>query len=224
VSIISVIASCSAGQSEQQQSSVGGDSSPANLKTRTSQTPVEISEVKSSTSDHSIRSIDFANFTYPHDCVGIHKKEFTLRNGEEQKSMDKVPMRLSYLSYGDVTSDGKEEAMVVLSVSFTGGTMRLHCVYVYTLEGERPKLLWTFDTGDRANGGLRQVYAESGQLIVERYKKTDNDGDCCAALITRTRYQWQNGRFRRTVKEEQLTNPNAGSPSAPIMRPVNAQR
>src|SRR6267378_4236478 len=79
VSMTAVIESCSAGQSEQQQSSVGGDSSPANLKTRTSQTPVEISEVKSSTSDHSIRSIDFANFTYPHDCVGIHKKEFTLR-------------------------------------------------------------------------------------------------------------------------------------------------
>lgn len=222
--ITSVIASCSAAQIEQQEPSVAGNSSPTNLKTQTAQVPGDIGEVKSSTTDRSIRSIDFANFTYPYDCVGIYKKGFALRNGEEQKSIDKVPMRLSYVLYGDVTSDGKEEAMVVLSVPFTGGTMRLHCVYIFGLQNGSPKLLRTFETGDRADRGLRQVYAESGQLIVEQYKKTVNDGDCCAAFFTRNHYQWQNGRFRRAGKEEQLTNPNSGSPSAPIMQPIKAQK
>jgi len=222
--IISVTAGCSPAQTDQQESSVARNSSPTNLRTERAQASVEIGEFKSSTQDRSIRSIDFANFNYPYDCIGISKKGFTLRNGEEQKSIDKVPMRLSYVSYGDVTSDGKEEAMVVLSVPFTGGTMRLHCVYIYSLQNGGPKLLRTFETGDRADRGLRQVFAESGRLIVEQYKKAVNDGDCCAAFFTRTHYQWQNGRFRRAGKEEQLPNPNSGSPSAPIMQPIDAKK
>lgn len=32
-------------------------------------------------------------------------------------------------------------------------------------------MIWDFDTGGRADGGLRQVYAEDGQLVIELYGK-----------------------------------------------------
>jgi len=136
--------------------------------------------------------------------------------------VDVVPTRLSYLTYGDVTGDGVEEAIVVLSAPFTGGTMRLNCVYVFTQQGERPKLLWAFGTGDRADGGLRQVFVQDGALVVERYKKTANSGDCCAPLFTRVRYRWEGNRFQQIGKEESVPNPDSNSPSAPIMSPYRS--
>jgi hypothetical protein len=56
----------------------------------------------------------------------------------------------------------------------TGDSAFPDLVYIYGLSRGKPKLLWTFETGDRAAGGYRNVCAENGQLVVE--------------LNTRTRY------------------------------------
>ena len=78
-------------------------------------------------------------------------------------------MGLFHVSYGDLTRDGIEEAIVSLVVIVQGGTARPHIHYIYTIDKTKPKLLRMFDTGDRADGGLRQIYAEKGGLVVERY-------------------------------------------------------
>lgn len=79
-------------------------------------------------------------------------------------------------------------------------------VYVYGIHRDKPKLLWSFETGDRAQGGLRRVFAENGQLVLELYgKDTHLEGDlyagsqaaCCATYYTRSRYEWKGNRFRR---------------------------
>jgi hypothetical protein len=224
VSIIFVATlACSAGETQHQSPSLEAKASPASSGIQASPSPPELPVKQGSEGKPSIRSIDFANFTYPYDCLGGKRKSFSLLNGKDPKSVDVVPMRLSFISYGDITGDSVDEAMVVLSAPFTGGTMRLNCVYVYTLQNEHPKLLWSFSTGDRADGGLRQVYGENGKLVVERYKSTANSGDCCAPLFTRARYEWQGNRFRQTGKEETLPNPDSESPSAPIMPPYRSR-
>jgi hypothetical protein len=35
-------------------------------------------------------------------------------------------------------------------------------VYIFIVENGKPELIWHFETGDRADGGLRQVFAEKG--------------------------------------------------------------
>lgn len=168
-----------------------------------------------------IHSIDFANFTFPWPRdLGDSRKTFSLSSGELKPTRDDAGMveemgvKLRSVVYGDVTSDGAEDAIVVLGV-LTGGSAIPHATYIYALEEEKPKLLWAISTGDRADGGLRRVYAEKGELVVERYSPVNSNGDCCPTLFTRIRYKWQDKEFQQTGKEETL--PNSEGHSSPIM-------
>jgi hypothetical protein len=153
------------------------------------------------TSNSPIRSIDFKNFTYPNiDAEG----SFTLKDGKEPNVEE--PCSVIDVIYGDVTGDGNQEALVVQTQSIRGSASP-YFVYVYGVEGKTPKLLWSFYTGDRAQGGLRRVLAENGNLVIELYGKDAYVGmtnyeaaaDCaaCDAYYTRSCYAWQNNHFRR---------------------------
>jgi len=176
----------------------------------------------------SIRSVDFRNFSYPKtkELYSPHsrKRSFRLKGGLLPETRDKrglvvgMGVGLSKVSYGDVTGDGQEEAIVVLSL-LTGGSGMPGCVYVYSWDQRRPKLLWAFDTGDRAYGGLRRVKAENGRLLVELYgagkilgKDLDaedktNRGACCPTFFTRAHYKWIGNGFRLASKPKILPNP-----------------
>jgi hypothetical protein len=172
-------------------------------------------------SNSSIRLIDFTNFTYPSGVVGKNGG-FKLSQGELlPKQRDKVGrpldmwLVLDTIVYGDVTGDGNEEAIINLGW-VTGGTATPNLIYIYTLRNKRLKLLWRFETGDRADGGYKNVYAENGNLVIELLGKdkiigkdlyADDGvhlGDCCATLFTRTRYKWNGRRFRRIGAAEIL--------------------
>jgi hypothetical protein len=155
----------------------------------------------------SIRSVDFDNVSYHNlpDFGGVNEKRITLKPGEG---------RPSHINYGDATGDGQEEAFVVLPIDTRGSAIQYH-VYVFTIEKQRPKLLWDFDTGDRADGGLRQIYADNGHLVVELYGKdrvVNGDlykGDeslCCPDSFTRTLYKWDIKEFKQ-IDRQVLINP-----------------
>jgi hypothetical protein len=176
----------------------------------------------------SIRSVDFGNFSYPR-TKGLYEphsrnRPFRLKDGSLQETRDKkglvdeMGVSLSNVSYGDATGDNQEEAIVVLRF-LTGGSAMLDCVYVYTWDRSRPKLLWAFETGDRADGGLRRVKAEDGYLMVELNgdgkhigKNLDADdktnrGACCPTRFTRARYRWKGNGFRLASEPKVLPNP-----------------
>jgi hypothetical protein len=160
-------------------------------------------------SDSSIRGIDFENFTYPE--IGSRGR-FTLKGGEEPAAGE--PRSLVNVVYGDVTRDGKEDAMVVHSQSIRGSAIPYY-VYIYSLERNRPKLLWSFYAGERGDGGLRQISAVSGELVIELYGRDriinggtsefeDSNGVCCPRFYTRSSYEWHGGRFRLKGKETEI--------------------
>jgi hypothetical protein len=181
-----------------------------------------------STPARSIRDIDFKNFTYPTLPTGKCAKlsGVRVRNGKygsiENFSPRVAPragcwqVTVAPIIYGDVTGDGREEAIVVLYAEM-GGTESSNDVFIYTLKHNKPALLWKFWTGDRAEGGLVKLYAEDGKLVVELAGKNKfigthyfaNDGSavnglCCPTVITRSKYQWVRGAFRRRGKLETL--------------------
>jgi hypothetical protein len=150
----------------------------------------------------SIRETDFRNFRY-----AFGETSWTLVNGTEgDAGEEELRYELDQISYGDVTGDGRDEALVTITAE-TGGTMRPHWVFVYGAGARSPELLWAFASGDRAAGGLKRVYAESGTLMVELLGKNmipsdpetfgahddTAQGACCPGTFTRTRYAW-NGR------------------------------
>ncbi len=134
---------------------------------------------------------------------------------------------LGPITYGDVTGDGEEEALVELYAE-AGGTEASEDVYIYTQQGGNPVLLWKFATGDRADGGLRRIAAENGELVVELFgvgtaiqKKlygTEDVGACCPKHFTRTKYKWVAPQFQQDGPEEVFPNPSGDS--NPVMSPT----
>ena len=165
----------------------------------------------------SIHSIDFANRTYPWTADLIDptnpQKTFTIRNGERPATpdnrgfIDQEGIFLEHVIYGDVTGDGVDDALVTMSIQ-TGGSAIPGLVYIYAVHANRPKLLWYFSTGDRADGGLHKVYAENGELVVElNGPKRRIEGDCCPMRFTRRRYVWRGNRFRQKGRKEIIPIP-----------------
>ena len=89
-----------------------------------------------------------------------------------------------------------------------------HVVFMYTLTNNKAKMLWMHETGDRADGGLRNIYIENGNLAIEQYnlEKTVINGEeisttgyCCPKTFTRSYYKWD-GESLQKVRSEIIQN------------------
>lgn len=196
VLIISIAAACSRISPQSPSTSTGRH--PAN----TSQSPVMIKATPASTASDDIRSKDFNNIAYPNlpdysdDRV---KRRKNLKPGEGKPNV----------IFGDVTGDGKEDAIAVFGISNKGSAVP-HYIYVFTLEKGILKLIWDFETGDRADGGLKKIYPQDGNLTIELYGKDRYIGGklyrgdealCCPEWFTRSAYRWTGRQFEIIGKE-----------------------
>jgi len=78
------------------------------------------------------------------------------------------------------------------------------CIFIYSMRGNVPRLLWKHETGDRAYGGLRGIRVADGNLSIEEYD-VGNEEPCmtCPKRFIRSYYRWNGNRFRR-IKAETL--------------------
>ena len=172
----------------------------------------------------SVRQIDFENFTYFWTKEQGEGENFTLKSGKLEMVGDESGANLGKIEYGDVTNDKKDEAFIRISPE-TGGNCQCEMVFVYTVENKRPKLLWSFDTGDRAEGGLKKVYAHKSELVVETFgdNKFENDkwefgfakkvvGYCCPTAFTKMHFIWSGEKFvekgNREILDYDWKNPS----------------
>ena len=189
----------------------------------------ELLDDRNKTTASPIGKFDFKNYTYdlPHGWQNPDgSTDITLTNGkiapvegtvkddmsEDSRAVAKSERRigLSYVTtkYFDVTGDGEDEAIVVLKIE-TAGSAIPQLVYVFTWKDGKPELIWPFRTGDRADGGLKDIRAENGMLVVELYgqdrfllgqMETGKIGDdreqlCCPTHFTRSFYKWNGKNF-----------------------------
>ncbi|HUR97866.1 MAG TPA: hypothetical protein VMZ26_07305 [Pyrinomonadaceae bacterium] len=190
-------------------------------------------------------TFDFKNFTYPlpHGWQNPDGTDLTLTDGrrvpvskfisEDMEDDEKAEARatrrigMSYVTtkYFDVTGDGQDEAFVILKVETTGNAIP-QLVYIYEWKSDRPELIWNFRTGDRADGGLKDMRLENGELVIELYGQDrfllganetskitgDEEQLCCPAFFTRTFYKWNGRSF--LMQGKRLTF-SVADPSAP---------
>lgn len=188
----------------------------------------EILDARGKTTTSPLGQFNFKNFTYPLPRGWHHQDgdEITLAEGklqpklrdigEEMSPEEKAAARaerrigMSYVTtkYLDANNDGQDDAVVVLKVE-TGGAAIPQLVYVYGWKDGQPELLWNFRTGDRADGGLKDVRAEHGELVIELYGQDrfllgqtetgkitgDEEQLCCPTHFTRTFYKWNGKAF-----------------------------
>ena len=140
-----------------------------------------------------------------------------MRDGEMKvdaaSNIDRLRAGLPNVSYADLTGDGKEEAIITVVTNFDpNGSVA--CIFVYTLRGGEPKLLWSHETGDRADGGLRSIKVEGFDLVVEQYdikfdsakgRYEEGTALCCPKRFIRSHYRWDGEHFEKS-KSETLPN------------------
>lgn len=186
----------------------------------------EILDTRNKTTASPLGNFDFKNYTYPlprgwQDPDG---KNAILENGMRRGGEKTIGLSYVTTKYLDVTGDGQDEAFVILKI-LTAGSANPQSVYVFTWKDEKPELIWNFRTGDRTDGGLKDLRAENDELIVElygqdRYLLGDAEtlkitGDverlCCPGFYTRTHYKWNGSAFKMQGKREtySLTDENA---------------
>ncbi len=188
----------------------------------------ELLDDRHKTTASPLASFDFKNFTYPlpRGWQNPDGSDLTLTDGRrvpvskfvdedmadeekvEAKSTRRIGMSYVTTKYMDITGDGQDEAIVILKVETTGNAIP-QLVYVYEWKDEAPMLLWNFRTGDRADGGLKDMRAENGELVVELYGQDrfllgqtetgkitgDEEQLCCPTFFTRTFYKWNGKNF-----------------------------
>lgn len=191
---------------------------PEPAQPRTPNLQAELLDEKDKTTAAPIGKFDFKNFTYPLPRGWQDQdREIRLENGKAPLSLSEEEKKIGAsfvgVKYFDATGDGADEAVVIIKLE-TGGAAIPQVVYVFDWKGEQPELIWYFRTGDRADGGLKNVRAENGEIIVELFGQDryivgeldtmkitgDEEQICCPTHFTRSRYKWNGNVFRMQGK------------------------
>lgn len=193
----------------------------------------ELTDERNKTTASPIGTFDFKNFKYPlprgwQDSDG---KEVELVDGKRPMEMTEEVERigLSYVTtkFLDVNADGQDEAVVILKIE-TGGAAIPQIVYVYEWKDNAAELVWFFRTGDRADGGLKDIRTENNLVVVELFGQDryilgeldtakitgDEEQLCCPTHFTKSRYKWNGNAFR--LEGKRLTYRTADPNAAPI--------
>ncbi len=204
----------------------------------------ELTDERNKTTTAPIGNFDFKNYSYalPRGWENRDGSEIALVNGrvapisadisekmsDEEKAGARAIRRigLSYVTtkYLDATGDGQDEAIVILKIETSGAAIP-QVVYVFTWKDGKPELIWPFRTGDRADGGLKDIRMEDRLLTVEIYGQDrfllgqtetgkitgDEEQLCCPTYFTRTAYKWNGNVFQMQGKRltYSVANPNA---------------
>jgi len=125
---------------------------------------------------HSIREVDFRNFTY-RLWSGSHEVRAVNGQSHLQTDADPADPTIEHIdvAYGDLTGDGREEAVVIVGTR-GGGTGYFTEGFIYTLSG------------------IRSAWIEHGTLVVKR-NHSSSCQVCTDAVIT-TRYRLAGRRLR----------------------------
>lgn len=207
----------------------------------------EILDGRNKTTDSPLGQFDFKNHTFPlpRGWQNPDGSDLTLTNGHvvpvskdihedmsddekiENRAARRIGMSHVTTNYLDLTSDGQDEAVVILKIETTGAAIP-QLVYVYEWKADQPELIWNFRTGDRADGGLKDIRFENGEAVVELYGQDrfllgevetgkitgDEEQLCCPIFFTRTRYKWNGSNFQ--LQKRRLTYSITDPSAAPL--------
>ena len=169
------------------------------------------SSVGQSRSGH---GIDFRNFMYP----GIwYKEPFRLTNGTVEVQHEQCVSLYTFddVRYVNLTGGARKEALVTInSLTACGSSGMSLYFYIYSFEGNRPRLLWKFGSGADSEAGLKDFHLVGRTLVFELYGNYRLNGsktkvvawphfccpDCCPEKYTRLWVSWNGQRFVQTKR------------------------
>jgi hypothetical protein len=126
-------------------------------------------ETPVTTSISDIRQVDFKNFTYRLEWEK-EKEDIRLRDRGRIRA-DGAESGLQRITYGDLTGDGAEEAIVLLRGTNTRISRTLDEVFIYTLRSGKAVALAHFEGGRRGDyilsvGSLGSNFKVEDRLLI----------------------------------------------------------
>jgi hypothetical protein len=161
-----------------------------------------------------IREVDFKNLTFPFtaDTFADLPRRIRVRNGlyhspHQEPGLTYTYFKVAEVVFGDLTGDGRDEAAVV--AIYGGATSDTYeaSVYLYVMEGRRPKLLAVLnqkDIGDvyeRLSQGEKSSLFEAvaGGTTIEQRRLTVNHfaggAHCCPPNVFTLRFKLRGGKL-----------------------------
>ena len=153
-----------------------------------------------------IRQVDFKNFTYKRpECEG-ESAALQLREGRH-KSDNGAESFLMRVTYGDLTGDGSEEAIILLRGQNTRISRTLDEIFIYTLKDGKPIALAHFEGGRRGDYILSVGSPESNFKVENRFLILDQAvlrvGESVPTQYYTIKYRWD-GRQMVEVERSNL--------------------
>jgi len=146
-----------------------------------------------------IRKFNFLNRTYFAECAGLKVR---VRNGSyppdvPSKNIDSTFGFKVSVSFGDITMDGEEEALVITQCA--GAVQNFSAAKIYAVQNHRLVKLAQLRHGSKNDGDILNGKISEGRVIIKRMVE-QIPSERCAETKTIT-YRMQENRLRqvRTV-------------------------
>jgi hypothetical protein len=107
---------------------------------------------------------------------------------------DKVFFEVRKVVYGDLTADGKDEAIVETLLN-TGGTGQFSEALLFEYRGGKAELISSLGIGDRADGGIFEIFIRDGKIFEERFGQ-EHSGACCPEYVETYVYGLRDGKLK----------------------------
>jgi hypothetical protein len=141
-------------------------------------------------------TLDFAES----EGAGFSGGPITFANGYyaqlDESGICSVCVGILQVSFGDLTGDAQDEAVLLVSTNM-GGAGNMLWAYVFQISEGVPRLLADIEGGDRGEGGIESVAIRKGAVDVHRFALGADDGTCCPSMITSERWKWIDGAMRQ---------------------------
>ena len=147
---------------------------------------------KDRTSEPTLGPASLQNAVYQLDDIEAGRVKLTAGKFEDAAAHVWVTL-LDEIAYGDLTGDGRPEAVVVLATN-TGGSGVFHTLAVVEDVGGRPANVASADLGDRVR--LNALAIDYDAVYVDLVKHGPSDPMCCPTLRVSLVYAYDGRELR----------------------------
>lgn len=164
-----------------------------------------------------IADVDFANFTYAPDTCGddTERSPFVVKDGSaSSESGTNLAVLVDQVVYGDVTDDGDDDAVVLVTCN-AGGNASWVIPLVYTVDDDgKPERIGVLVGDGREDRQVQSASISDGQIVTDEVVFLPDDPRCCPSATGATIWEWDGSSFV-IVNSSEAGGPDDGGAPPP---------